>query len=155
MTDFFKGWVLPAVIILVATACSDVKDVEFVRVRKLEFKEIRDGKIIAQADAVFNNPNKRGGKVKKADISIFVNEKEAAKVIRNSPFKVAPNSEFTIPLEMEITFEELAKNFLNKIFSREKEKNLPLHFQGYIWVSVYGITRKIPVDYDASLNLRF
>ena len=155
MANLLIKFVFLAVLCLFFSSCLEVKDIEFVRVRKLEFKEIRDGKIIANADAVFNNPNKRGGKVKKVDISIFVNEKEAAKVMRNSPFKVSPNSEFTIPLEMEITFEELAKNFLSNIFSREKEKNLPLHFEGYIWVSVYGVTRKILVKYDASLKLRF
>ena len=121
---------------------------------KIEFNEIRDGNIIALADAVFLNPNNRGGKVKKVDISAFVEEKESAKVLRTEPFKVKPNSEFIIPLDLEIGFDELAKNFFTNLLSRKKEKSLPLRFKGHIWITVYGITKKVPIDYQATLTYR-
>lgn len=141
-------------IFIIITSCKEFKDVEFVEVRKVEFTEIRNGDIIATAHAIFNNPNKKGGNVKKVEISVFVKDKMSGKVLREESFKVDPNTQFEIPLDLEISFEEMAKNLLGSLFSKEKEKSIALHFKGNIWVSLYGITRKVPVDYHTALKYK-
>ena len=93
-------------ILLLASCKQEYEDVVFLRVRKVEFKDIRQGKIIATADAVFNNPNKKGGKVSRIDVDIIINGDAAAKITRTGSFKISGNSEFTIPLDMEIDAEK-------------------------------------------------
>lgn len=140
------------VVLSLLFSCREVQDVEFVKVQKVEFYEIRNGNIIAKAHAIFNNPNNRGGKVKKVDISVFVEDRESGKVLRDESFKVYPNAEFIIPLDLEITFEEVAKNLFSGLLAKDRKKSLPLHLKGNVWVTVYGLTRKVPVDYQTTLR---
>jgi len=143
------------ILIIVFVSCKqEYEDVVFLRVRKVEFKDISQGKIIATADAVFDNPNKKGGKVSKIDVDISINGEAAAKITRNESFKISGNSEFTIPLDMEIDAANFTKNVLGNLFSSGKEKSIPLDFDGNIWISVYGVPKKVPVKYKSELNFR-
>jgi len=146
---------LSGIVFYLLSSChQEYQDVVFVRVRKVEINDINKGKILATADAVFNNPNNKGGKVNKVDIDIYVNNEAAARIIREENFKVEPNSEFTIPLNMEIDAEKFTKNILSNFFKPGSEKSIPLDFDGNIWVSVHGIPKKVPILYKAELKFR-
>lgn len=151
---FFRTGILLIIFFMLFSCRQEYEDVVFVHVKKLEINDIEKGKILATADAVFNNPNSKGGKVSKVDIDVFLNNEVAARIIREENFKVKPNSEFTIPLNMEIDAARFTKDILGNIFKRDAAKSLPIDFDGNIWVSVYGIRKKVPIQYKAELRFR-
>ena len=154
MKQFRIFFLFLTIVYLFVSCKQEYEDVVFIRVKKVEFKDIRNGKIFATADAVFNNPNKKGGKVNKVDVDILIDQESAAKISRSEPFKIAPNSDFTISLDMEIDAQKFTKNLLGNLFSLGKEKSVPLDFEGNIWISVYGIPKKVPIKYKSELKFR-
>lgn len=106
-----------------------------------------------KANAIFYNPNKVRGKLKKIDVEIFVNGKKAASVEQILRTSIPAQGEFTVPLEVKLAMKELG--VMDTIFGMIGGKKFNIHYKGSLKLSYRGIPVNVPVDYKDDVRLRF
>lgn len=127
----------------------------------VEFKAIKNANILSsntnfahvKADALFYNPNKAGGTLKKVDIEVFYKDQQVAKVSEDSSAKVKGKEEFIIPLDINLDLKKVQENWLGNLIRILQDKSIELHFRGAVKIRIHGITHSIPVDYKEKIKL--
>jgi LEA14-like dessication related protein len=126
-----------------------------------EFKRITNARIVSsdgdiarvKADALFYNPNKRSGQVKKVDIVVHYKDQEMAQISEESSVKVEGLKDFVIPLDVNLDLKKLQDNWLSNLVNILQDKSVELRFTGSIKVKFHGIGYNIPVDYTEKIKL--
>src|SRR5690606_11726606 len=106
-----------------------------------------------KANAVFYNPNKMRGKLKNIDVEIFVNGKKAANVKQKYNEKIPAQSEFTIPLQVNLAMKELGT--LETLWGLIGGKKFEVRYKGSIRLSYKGVPFSVPVEYKDDIRVRF
>jgi hypothetical protein len=106
-----------------------------------------------KANAIFYNPNKIKGKLKKIDVEIFVNGKKAASVDQSLKTSIPAAAEFTVPLEVKLAMKELG--FMDTILGMVGGKTFNIHYKGSLRLSYHGLPINVPVDYKDDVKIRF
>jgi LEA14-like dessication related protein len=125
----------------------------------IELKQIKDVVVDAssepmlKANAIFFNPNKIRGKIKKIKVDIYVNGKKAANVDQSLKLHVPAQSEFTVPIEVKLAIKELG--FMDTVLGLIGGKKFEVRYEGFLKISYHGIPIKIPVDYKDDVRIRF
>ncbi|MBL7850526.1 MAG: LEA type 2 family protein [Cyclobacteriaceae bacterium] len=115
-----------------------------VHIRSVELG--RDGKgPLLKADAILYNPNKGSLRLKEIDLDILLNEKPAATIDQELNAQIKGQSEFTVPLEVQLTLSD--SGLLDTVLSLFGGKKYSIRFTGKIKVKVGGFPVKIPVDH--------
>jgi LEA14-like dessication related protein len=145
-------WTLIAGIVVSFSACHGPKE-------EIKLKNVRDVVVDATSDptlkanAIFFNPNNVRGKLKKIDVEIFVNGKKAANVKQDFNTIIPANSEFTIPLTVNLNMKELG--FMDTILGMVGGKKFEVRYEGSIRLNYRGIPVRVPVNYKDDVKLRF
>lgn len=108
---------------------------------------------ILRANAIFYNPNKVRGRIKKVKVDIYVNGKKAANVDQNFKLVVPSQSEFTVPIEVKLAIKELG--FMDTVLGLIGGKKFEVRYEGYLRLSYHGIPIKVPVDYKDDVRIKF
>lgn len=129
---------------------------EQVVLRAIENVELAPGvggepKLIA--NAIFYNPNHVRMKVKRIHMEVFIDGKKAANINQKLNSVVKAESDFSLPLEIQLSLKEFG--LFNALASLFGGKKYELHYVGHIGVSVKGFPLRIPVDYKREVKLRF
>lgn len=128
---------------------------EQVELRAIENVEIVPGNgidPILKAEARFYNPNQIRMKVKEIQIDVFIDGKKSARIDQKLKSVIRSKSEFTLPLEVQISLKEIGlMDALRGLFGGKKYE---LHYVGHIKVGVKGFPMRIPVDYKREVRLR-
>lgn len=128
---------------------------EKVILRSLENVELTAGigdTPMLKADALFYNPNRIRLKLKGIKLDVFIDGKKTAFIDQKLRSTVKADSEFRIPLEVQLSLKEIGIfDALAGLFGGKKYE---LHYNGYIKVAIKGIPVKIPVDYKKEVKLR-
>lgn len=106
-----------------------------------------------RANAVFFNPNKVRGRLKKIDVEIFVNGKKAASVDQSLKTSIPAASEFTVPLEVKLALKELG--FMDTLLGMVGGKTFKIHYKGSLKLTYHGFPINVPVDYKDDVRIRF
>jgi hypothetical protein len=106
-----------------------------------------------KANAVFFNPNKAHGRLKKIKIDIYVNGKKAGHVDQTLRMAIPSRAEFTVPLEVKLAIKELG--FMDTVLGLIGGKKFEVHYEGFLKLSYHGLPIKIPVDYKDEVKIRF
>ena len=114
---------------------------------------IKDGFVNIEAIATFNNPNEISGKLKKVDIAVLLKRDTLAMLTQRENLRIVKLSDFDVPIRAQLSMEELQSGVLSNIFSILGSKKLSLRFIGEIKVSSWGVTRKVPVDFESEVKL--
>ena len=155
MKDLFKSNVLSLSLVLLIYFLSGCTP------EPVEFKTINNAKIISsnadyarvKADALFYNPNKAGGTLRKVDIVVFYKEQQVAEVSEDSSAKVRGREEFSIPLDINLDLKKVQENWLGNLIRIIQDKSIELHFKGSVKIKMHGISHSIPVDYKEKIKL--
>lgn len=122
-------------------------------------RQIRDVVVDASSDpmlkanAIFYNPNKVRGRLRKIDVEIFVNGKKAASVDQSLKMSIPAQAEFTVPLEVKLAMKELG--LMDTIFGMIGGKTFEVHYKGSLKLSYRGVPINVPVNYKDDVRLRF
>ncbi len=108
---------------------------------------------ILKANAIFYNPNKMRGKLKKIDIEIFVNGKKAASVNQQLKTVIPSMSEFAVPLEVKLSMKELG--FMDTLLGVIGGKKFEIRYTGILKLSYRGFPIQVPVNYKDEVRIRF
>jgi LEA14-like dessication related protein len=106
-----------------------------------------------RANAVFYNPNKVRGRIKKVKVDIYVNGKKAANVDQDFKLVVPSQSEFTVPIEVKLAMKELG--FMDTVLGLIGGKKYEVRYEGFLKLSYHGIPIKVPVDYKDEVRIKF
>lgn len=106
-----------------------------------------------KANAVFYNPNKVRGRIKKVKVDIYVNGKKAANVDQDFKLVVPSQSEFTVPIEVKLAVKELG--FMDTVLGMIGGKKFEVRYEGFLKLNYHGIPIKVPVDYKDDVKIRF
>ena len=149
-----KKLILLSVIMLSFLNCKIKEKPEFIRLEHLKVTESNSNYVQLEARALFKNINNVGGKLSTDGISVFINDKELAKVI-SKEFKVPAKKEFTIPLDVRIeTKRLLEKNNLNGILSSLLGQKLQIQFKGTINYKILGFSHRYQLDETQDVKVK-
>jgi hypothetical protein len=148
VTIFF--W-LPIVIFLFTQCQKPDQDIELRRIKDVVVDASSDPML--KANAVFFNPNKAHGRLKRIAVEIFVNGKKAADVDQKLKTVIPSRSEFTVPLEVKLAIKELG--FMDTVLGLIGGKKFEVHYKGSLRLSYHGVPIKVPVDYKDDVRIRF
>jgi len=147
-----KNIVLLLVITLSVIACKQYEEIQFLGLQDVKVNGIKEGKLLINTNATFNNPNSFKGKLKSADIYVFYKGDTLARVTNVKKLSVAPNSKFNVPLSLEVSMSKLQKGLLSNLASLFKKKSVELEFKGNIKVASFGFSQTIPVSYKEEIK---
>jgi hypothetical protein len=106
-----------------------------------------------KANAIFFNPNKAHGRLKKIKVEIFVNGTKAGHVDQDLKTVIPSRAEFTVPLEVNLAIKELG--FMNTVLGVLGGKKFEVRYEGFLKLSYHGVPVKVPVNYKDEVRIRF
>jgi LEA14-like dessication related protein len=126
---------------------------------ELQFKKVKNVLITAsgttpilKGDLLLYNPNDKRMKLKKLDLIIDLNGKQAGIVDQRLRQVIPANDEFTVPIEVTISLKEVG--LLDAISSILGGKKNTVRIRGKIRGSVNGMTISVPVDYTEEIRIK-
>lgn len=140
-----------AIIFLLASCEKPDQDIELRRIKDVVVDASSDPML--KANAVFFNPNKVRGRLKRINVEIFINGKRAAHVDQKLKTHIPSQSEFTVPLEVKLAIKELG--FMDTVLGLIGGKKFEVHYKGSLRLSYHGVPIKVPVDYKDDVRIRF
>lgn len=108
---------------------------------------------VLRANALFYNPNKMSGRLKRIQVDVYVDGKKAATVDQELKTKIPARGEFTVPLEVRLAIRELG--FMNTLLGVLGGKTFDVHYVGSLKLTYRGIPVRVPVDYKDEVKVRF
>lgn len=106
-----------------------------------------------KANAVFYNPNKVRGRLKKINVEIFVNGKKTANVDQQLRTIIPSQGEFTVPIEVKLAMKELG--FMDTVLGMIGGRKFEVRYEGFLRLSYHGLPIKVPVNYKDEIRVRF
>ena len=106
-----------------------------------------------RANALFYNPNKMHGRLKKIKVDIYIDGKKAAHVDQDLKTKIPSQSEFTVPLEVKLALKELSVT--QTVLGVLGGKKFEVRYEGFLRLNYRGVPIKVPVDYKDEVRIRF
>jgi hypothetical protein len=111
-----------------------------------------NGDPVLHGDAVFFNPNKSRLKLKAIKVEVFVDEKKAAVADHELDIVVKGNSEFTVPLEVQLQLKDIG--LMDTLRSLFGGKTYQLHYVGSLRVNINGFPFRVPIDHREEFKLK-
>jgi LEA14-like dessication related protein len=106
-----------------------------------------------KANALFYNPNKAHGRLKKIKVEIFINGKKVGDVDQDLKTKIPSRAEFTIPIQVKLAMKELG--FMDTVLGMIGGKKFEVQYKGFLKLTYHGLPVKVPVDYKDEVKVRF
>lgn len=152
LVEAFRRWAAFIFVAWLAAGC-EKPDQDIV------LRQIRDVVVDASSDpmlkanAVFFNPNRIRGRLKRIDVEIFIDGKKAASVDQQLKTRIPANAEFTVPIEVHLAMKELG--FMDTLFGVIGGKRFEIHYKGSLRLTYHGLPFNVPVDYKDNVRIRF
>ena len=145
---------LSAIILLVLLLCQcgrPDQEPEFIGMERIEVSKITSKEAVLSANAKFFNPNNQSIKLKQVVVDIEVDDKIVGKIDQDMRLKIPANDYFHVPIDASFNIRDIG--LLNGIISILGGKKIMVHYKGYIKVSLYGYTSKVPVDFEEEIKM--
>lgn len=148
----FNHRFLPGVFILFLfiNSCTPREKVELRRIKDIVVDVATEP--LLKANAVLYNPNNIRMTLRKIDMEVFVDGKQAAIIDQKLKTKVPAKAEFTVPLEVKLNLKELG--FFDTVLAVLGGKKLKIRYKGSIRFTYKSIPVTIPVDYQDEIRVR-
>ncbi len=143
------GWLM--IVIITAGSCVPKEQVILRSVNIRNIARGTDGDLQLKTDAIFYNPNGVRMRLKRIDIDVIVDGKKAARVDQHLSALIKANSEFTVPLEVQLKLKELG--LLDTLLGLFGGKKYSILFTGKMKVTVNGFPVSFPVNYKEDITL--
>jgi LEA14-like dessication related protein len=138
--------------VIMISSCLPKQIVELKDIQNLAVVPGEGGKPILQGNAVFFNPNKSRMKLKAIKVDVFVDEKKAAVADHELDVMVKGQSEFSVPLKVQLQTDIGLMDALKSLFGG---KTYHLHYVGSLRVNINGLPFRVPIDHREDFKLKF
>lgn len=131
------------------------KEPAFITIKNIEIDSMSGNIASVRGIAVFNNPNNLDATLLNTELKVYSNSAFIGNVSQTAISNIEAKSEFKIPLHFQIDLLKLGysqslagliENALNR------EKIIPVRFEGYCRIITLGATHKIPVEFEDKLR---
>lgn len=140
---------------LLLNGCVQPESPELRSIGKVEVRMVSLSTVRLKSEAILYNPNKSSMVLKESVIDIEMDGEKIASVNKQYDLKINRESEFTVPLEVDIQLSDLNLDALGAAFGILSNKGKEIHFVGKIKVRTYGVPFTIPVDYTEKIKISF
>ena len=134
-------------------SCFDYEEVEFKGVQNVSVLERNDDVIKLQIDVKVDNPNKINIKVKKSSLDIYINDKYVGKTALDDKIVLKKKTEDVYGVVLNANPKDLMKAAVGSLGGLLKG-TVTVRLEGDVKGSVYGITQKVPVEFEEKLDLK-
>lgn len=145
-------------LLVLSVSCGGAQEPEIRRFENVRTTKVTASEIVIVADMVGFNPNPVGGTVSETDVTVTVNEVEAAAVIQDQDAEIPGNAEFTIPLVCTISprrlFEDDRDGLIGGLLNAALKREVNVHYTGDLKFILAGITFEEPVDYVEVIKIK-
>jgi LEA14-like dessication related protein len=132
-------------------SCVPEQDVQFKRVKNISLSASGSSPIL-KGDLLLYNPNATKMKLKKLDLVVQLNGKEAGFVKQKLNQVIPPQSDFTVPIELTVSLKEIG--LLDALAGILGGKKNTVRITGKIRGSVNGFALNVPVDYTEEIKIK-
>lgn len=140
------------VISLMAASCIPNERIELRDIKNLAMEQVDSDNAILNGDAVFFNPNAARMRLKEIKVDVYVDGKKSAVVDQKLSALARGNSEFTVPVKVQLSLKEFGLvDALRSLFGGKKYE---IHYKGYLKTNVNGWPIRVPVDHKEDFKLR-
>jgi LEA14-like dessication related protein len=147
----FMNKVLMIFLFIALVGCIPKEELQFKKVKNIVLTA--SGKTpILKGDLLLYNPNDKRMKLKRLDLVIELNGKEAGVVDQTLKQIIPAKDEFTVPIEVAISLKEMG--LLDAISGILGGKKNTVRIRGKIRGSVHGMTISVPVDYTEEIRIK-
>ena len=153
MRKMLATWGACALMMLGLSGCF-YQDLEVLSVE--DFSEVRlslDG-MQAQMKVDVYNPNLFAVSVKDANVTLFVNEEEVGDLILLEGQDIRPESRATVSLKVSTREGSLGKVLKNDLMSLLRGAEVPFAVRGTVTAKAFGLSFKVPLKHNQSMNIR-
>jgi LEA14-like dessication related protein len=140
------------VVLVSLIGCVPKEQVVLRAIENVELAPVEGVDPILKADARFYNPNKIRMKIKAIELDVFIDGKKTARVDQKLKSVIKSQSEFTLPLEVQLSMKEIG--LVDALLGLFGGKKYLLNYKGHIKVTIKGFPLRIPVDYTKEVKLR-
>ena len=152
LSRFFKVFILLGVMISLQ-GCFDYEDVDFKGVKNVSILERTEDVVKLQIDVLVDNPNNFKIKVKKSTMNIYINDKYVGKTQLDEKVVIQKETEDVYGIVLNADPRDLVKAAMGSLGGLLKGK-VTVKLKGDVKGSVYGISRKVPVEVEESIDLK-
>ncbi len=148
---------ITSVIIIAWQLFNPLKEPTFKNIKSIEMDSLNGNIVNVRAIAVFNNPNSMEATLLNTELKVYSNDAFVGNVSQTDISEIAPKCDFELPLYFQIDLLKLGysqslagllENALNK------EKVIPIRFEGYCRIKTLGATHKIPITFEDKLRFK-
>ena len=137
-----KNWLKIVAVALVFTSC-EFKDVDFVGMDSVKVDKFEGKKLLLDLGVRIKNENGFKIKIKPSTLNVFVEGEDIGLVHLGKKVVIKKKTESSYPTKLRF---ELKDGFLIKMMRLMAKKELAIRFQGKVKASVFGISKKFPVN---------
>ena len=148
------GKIFVLMLMVTFIGCTVNETPDFIGIKNIKVLESTKTYVTIKGDALFNNPNDVGGKLKVDRIKVLINGNEMASVSSHS-FEVPVKKEFTIPLKVNIPYDSIfSNNNIGGIIGSLFAKKIEVRYLGEIDYEVFGFSYSYNVDEIENMKIK-
>ncbi len=140
---------LPFFAILILAACGSIKEPNLRGIENVRVDKINSATSTMRLDLRYFNPNKFRVKLKNASGDAWLEGKKLGSFSLDSAVYVSANSDFTLPVTLEVDMRRVLSNTLTLLLSNE----VTLKIDGTARIGKSGITINYPLKYEGKQKL--
>lgn len=144
---------LIAICVILLSSCLPKEVVQLKDIQNLTVVPGEGGNPVLEGDAVFFNPNRQRMKLRAIKVDVFVDEKKAAVADHDLDVVIKGNSEFTVPLKVQLQTKDFP--LMDALKSLFGGKTYQLHYVGSLRVRMHGFRFRVPIDHREEFKLKF
>lgn len=138
------------------TSCSSVLEPTLERIEDVDIVEMSKSRLELNAFMVLKNPNGFALDLSKADITVYVDEIELAKIDQSYDTSMPKEGEFKMPVNIKLDLDKLYGDnpiaALGKGMQIMKDKKLTVQFKGTILVGKGVAKISVPIDQEEEVK---
>lgn len=144
---------LLALLMIGMNGCFDYYDVEFKGVQNVSVVERTENDLKLQVDVRINNPNTYNIKIKKSVFDIYINDRLVGKTNLAEKVILKKKTEDVYGIVLNANARDLLKAAMGSLGGLMKG-TVKIGIKGDVKGSVYGVTKKVPIDVEENINLK-
>jgi LEA14-like dessication related protein len=135
--------------IVFMAACSKPLQPQYLGFENLQISKSGNNESLVSANVKFYNPNNFPLELKRADINLFLNDKQAAHSVLDTTVNIPKLDSFYVPVSFNVSFGNIINNALQFLLNGKAKINA----EGYVRIKKSGFTFNVPIHYEVYESL--
>ena len=137
-------------VMLFACSCGNHKDFVYKNIENFSLKQAGLNNTTLSMDVRMYNPNRRGMKLKKANVDVFLNGNSLGKLRVTDKFPVPGLDTFLLPVMLDVDIKKALPNALQLLMNSQVDIKLT----GTIKAGRHGVYIRVPLNYEGKQDIR-